>query len=192
MKTTIKGTNTERNLLSAFAGESQARNRYSYFASVAKKEGYVQIAAIFEETANQEREQAKRFFKFPEGSDLEITCTFPAGKVSSTIDNLKAAAMGEYQEWSELYPGFANTARDEGFTEIANVFEAISIAEKQHEKRYNDLAKNIGTDMVFKKEVAVVWRCLNCGYLHEASEAPDLCPACAHTKSHFEILAENW
>lgn len=188
----VKGTETEKNLLKAFAGESQARNRYTYFASQAKKEGYVQIAAIFEETANQEKEHAKRFFKFLEGGDLEITAMFPAGEIKTTAENLKAAAMGEHEEWSELYPMFAAKAREEGFSAVAAVFDAISIAEKQHEKRYADLLKNLEADNVFKKDAAVVWRCLNCGYLFEGDEAPKMCPACAHPQSYFEVLGENW
>jgi len=188
----IKGTQTEKNLLVAFAGESQARNRYTYFAGTAKKEGLVQIAQIFEETANHEKEHAKRFFKFLEGGDLQITETFPAGVIGSTLDNLKAAAAGEEHEWKEVYPAFAKTAREEGFNEIASAFEAISIAEKQHGKRYRDLAKNLKSGKVFKKNGKVVWRCKNCGYLHEAEEAPDLCPACVHPQAYFELLGENW
>ncbi len=192
MAGSIQGTQTEKNLLIAFAGESQARNRYTYFASAAKKEGLVQISSIFAETADQEKEHAKRFFKFLEGNDLEITETFPAGKVGTTLGNLRAAAAGEEHEWSELYPGFAQVARDEGFEQIAEVFEAISVAEKQHDKRYRDLAGNLEAGRVFKRDGQVVWRCRNCGYLHEAEEAPDLCPACAHPQSHFELLGENW
>jgi rubrerythrin len=188
----IKGTRTEQNLLKAFAGESQARNRYTYFASKAKKEGYVQISAIFEETASQEKEHAKRFFNFLEGGELEITAAFPAGIVGTTLENLKAAAEGENCEYTELYPGFAKVARDEGFEAIAMVFEAISVAEKQHEKRYLDLAANIDADNVFKKSTSVVWRCRNCGYLHEGDEAPQMCPACAHPQAHFELLGENY
>ncbi len=188
----LKGTQTEKNLLGAFAGESQARNRYTYFASQAKKDGYVQISTIFEETANQEKEHAKRFFKFLEGGDLEIQAAFPAGVIGSTLDNLKASAAGEKHEHTELYPGFAKTAREEGFEEIAKVFEAISVAEKQHEKRYNDLAANIEAGRVFKREDKVVWRCRNCGYLHQGNEAIDVCPACVHPQAHFELLGENW
>jgi rubrerythrin len=188
----LKGTRTEQNLLKAFAGESQARNRYTYFASKAKKEGYVQISAIFEETASQEKEHAKRFFNFLEGGELEITAAFPAGIVGTTLENLKAAAEGENCEYTELYPGFAKVARDEGFEAIAMVFEAISVAEKQHEKRYLDLAANIDADNVFKKSTSVVWRCRNCGYLHEGDEAPQMCPACAHPQAHFELLGENY
>ncbi len=192
MSKSIIGTQTEKNLLVAFAGESQARNRYTYFAGIAKKEGLVQIAEIFEETANQEKEHAKRFFKFLEGGDVEITETFPAGKISTTLDNLRAAAAGEEHEWSEMYPAFAKTARLEGFESIAMAFEAIAIAEKQHGKRYRDLADNLEAGKVFKRNSKVVWRCRNCGYLHEADEAPEICPACVHPQSHFELLGENW
>jgi rubrerythrin len=188
----IKGTQTEKNLLAAFAGESQARNRYTYFASKAKKEGYVQISAIFEETANQEKEHAKRFFKFLEGGELEITGAFPAGVIGSTLENLKASAAGENYEQTTMYPEFAKTAREEGFEAIAVVFEAIAVAEKQHEKRYNDLAANIEAGRVFKRDTSTTWRCRNCGYVHEGEEAPDNCPACAHPQAHFELLGENY
>ena len=188
----IKGTQTEKNLLKAFAGESQARNRYTYFASVAKKEGYVQIADIFEETAAQEKEHAKRFFKFLEGGDLEITATYPAGKIGTTAENLEAAAGGEHEEWETLYPEFAKVAREEGFEAVAVVFEMISIAEKQHEKRYLGLLQNLKDGTVFKKKETVTWRCRNCGYVHDGEEAPASCPACAHPQAHFEELAENW
>jgi len=188
----IKGTKTEKNLLAAFAGESQARNRYTYFAGKAKKEGYEQISFIFEETANQEKEHAKRFFNFLEGGEVEITASFPAGTIGTTLENLKAAAAGEKHEHTNLYPSFAKTAREEGFEAIAVVFEKISVAEKQHEKRYRDLAANIETGRVFKRKEKTVWRCRNCGYIHEGSEAPDLCPACAHPKAHFELLGENY
>lgn len=188
----IKGTETEKNLLKAFAGESQARNRYTYFAGAARKDGYVQIADIFEETANQEKEHAKRFFKFLEGGDLEITATFPAGIIGTTAENLKAAAGGEHEEWSDLYPAFAAKAKEEGLSSVAAVFEYVSVAEKQHEKRYLDLLKNIEEGTVFKKSEPVVWRCRNCGYLHEGTEALKACPACAHPQAHFEVLAENW
>lgn len=188
----LKGTQTEKNLLTAFAGESQARNRYTYFASKAKKEGYVQISDIFTETANQEKEHAKRFFKFLEGGEIEIAAAFPAGVIGTTLENLKAAAAGEHYEHTEMYPGFAKVARQEGFNEIAAVFEAISVAEKQHEKRYDDLAANIAAGKVFKKDDTVTWRCRNCGYLHEGEEAPNLCPACDHPQDHFELLGENW
>ncbi|MFZ5573042.1 MAG: rubrerythrin [Thermodesulfobacteriota bacterium] len=188
----LKGTQTEKNLLTAFAGESQARNRYTYFASKARKEGYVQIADIFEETANQEKEHAKRFFSFLEGGELQITGAFPAGVVGTTLENLKAAAAGEHYEQTEMYPGFAKTARQEGFEAVAMVFEKIAVAEKQHEKRYNDLAANIQAGRVFKREKAVTWRCRNCGYLHDGQEAPGACPACAHPQAHFELLGENY
>lgn len=188
----IKGTQTELNLLKAFAGESQARNRYTYFASKAKKEGYDQISAIFEETANQEKEHAKRFFNFLEGGELEITAGFPAGVVGTTVENLKAAAAGENFEHTQLYPAFAKKAREEGFEAVAMVLDAISVAEKQHEKRYRDLAANLDADTVFKKDAPVVWRCRNCGYLHEGEEAPEMCPACAHPKAYFELLGENY
>jgi rubrerythrin len=188
----LKGTQTEKNLLTAFSGESQARNRYSYFASKAKKEGYVQISDIFTETANQEKEHAKRLFKFLEGGEVEITGSFPAGVIGTTLENLKDAAAGEHYEQTEMYPEFAKTAREEGFDTIASVFEAIAVAEKQHEKRYVDLAANIEDGKVFKKDEEVTWRCRNCGYLHEGSEAPEVCPACDHPRAHFELLGENW
>ncbi len=188
----LKGTQTEKNIMAAFAGESQARNRYTYFASKAKKEGYVQIASIFEETANQEKEHAKRLFKLLEGGEVEITGAFPAGVVDTTLENLKGSAGGENYEHTIMYPGFAKVAREEGFDSIAVIFEAIAVAEKQHEKRYNDLAANIEAGKVFKKDEKVVWRCRNCGYLHEGTEAVDVCPACAHPKAHFELLGENW
>ncbi len=187
----IKGTETEKNLMKAFAGESQARNRYTYFASAAKKEGLVQMAAIFLETAEQEKEHAKRFFKFLEGGLCEITATFPAGIVGTTAENLEAAADGENEEWTELYPAFAATAREEGFAAIATVFDNISIAEKQHEKQYRDLLKNLTEGRVFKKAGKVIWQCRNCGFIHEAEEAPGMCPACAHPQAHFEVLLGN-
>jgi rubrerythrin len=186
------GSQTEKNLLTAFAGESQARNRYTYWASQAKKEGYVQIASIFEETAGQEKEHAKRFFKFLQGGEVEISGSFPAGVIGSTLDNLKAAAAGEHYEQSEMYPNMAKVAREEGFEDIAKVFEAIAVAEKFHEKRYTDLAANIEAGRVFKRDKPTVWRCRNCGYLHEGEEAPDKCPACAHPQAHFELKGENW
>ncbi len=190
--TDLKGSQTEKNILTAFSGESQARNRYTYFTSQAKKEGYVQIAAVFEETANQEKEHAKRLFKLLEGGEVEITGAFPAGVIGTTLENLKASAQGENYEHTEMYPGFANIAREEGFTAIAVIFEAIAVAEKQHEKRYNDLAANIEADRVFQRAEKVVWRCRNCGFLHEGTEAPDMCPACAHPQAHFEMLGENY
>ena len=188
----LKGTRTEKDLLTAFAGESQARNRYTYAASKAKKEGLVQIADIFEETAYQEKEHAKRFFKFLEGGDVEIQMAFPAGVIGSTAENLKAAAGGEHYEWESMYPEFAHIAREEGFAEVAKVFEAIAVAEKQHEKRYLGLLANVEAGTVFKKKEKVVWRCRNCGYLHEGTEALDSCPACAHPQAHFELLTRNW
>ncbi|MFO7952024.1 MAG: rubrerythrin family protein [Bacteroidales bacterium] len=188
----LKGTKTEKNLLTAFAGESQARNRYTYFSSKAKKEGYVQISAIFEETANQEKEHAKRLFKFLEGGDVEIQAAFPAGVIGTTRDNLKEAASGENYEWSDMYPGFARVAREEGFNEIADVFESIAVAEKQHEKRYLGLMANIENGTVFKKDKPIKWFCRNCGYVHEGEEAPKVCPSCDHPQAHFEVLGENW
>lgn len=188
----FKGSGTEKNLLTAFAGESQARNRYTYFASQAKKEGFEQISFIFEETANQEKEHAKRFFKFLEGGEAEVRASFPAGKIGSTRENLLAAAAGENYEHTEMYPGFAKVAREEGFDNIAKAFEAISVAEKQHEKRYRDLAANIEAGRVFKRDQKVVWRCRNCGYLHEGEEAPEACPACLHPRAFFELLGENY
>jgi rubrerythrin len=192
MGKSIRASQTEKNLLIAFAGESQARNRYTYFAGIAKKEGLVQIAHIFEETADQEKEHAKRFFKFLEGGDLEITESFPAGGLHSTLENLRAAATGEEHEWMELYPSFAQVAQDEGFDSVAAAFDAIAIAEKQHGKRYADLADNLAAGRVFKREGKVTWRCRNCGYLHEGTEATELCPACLHPQAHFELLGENW
>ncbi len=192
MSKSIRGTRTEKNLLVAFAGESQARNRYTYFAGKARKEGLVQIACIFEETANQEKEHAKRFFKFLEGGDVQITETFPAGIIGTTLENLRAAAAGEEHEWAEMYPGFAKVAREEGFDQVAAAFDAISIAEKQHGKQYQDLADNLEAGKVFKRNGSVVWRCRNCGYLHESEDAPKVCPACLHPQAHFELLGENW
>ncbi len=192
MARSIKGTQTEKNLVIAFAGESQARNRYTFFASAARKEGLMQIADIFAETASQEKEHAERFFKFLEGGDVEITESFPAGVIGNTLENLRAAAAGEEHEWSELYPAFAKVAREEGFSDIAAAFEAICIAEKQHGKRYTDLANNLDAGHVFRRDGKVVWRCRNCGYLHEAEEAPEVCPACLHPKAYFELLGENW
>lgn len=188
----LKGTRTEKNLLTAFSGESQARNRYTYFAAQAKKEGFVQISHIFEETADQEKEHAKRLFKLLEGGELEITAAFPAGTVGSTADNLKEAAGGENYEYSVMYPTFAKTAREEGFNAIAEIFMAIAVAEQQHEKRYLALMRNIHTDQVFKRATVETWRCRNCGYLHSGPEAPHECPACAHARAHFELLGENY
>lgn len=189
---TLKGTQTEKNILTAFAGESQARNRYTYFASQAKKDGYVQISEIFTETANQEKEHAKRLFKLLEGGEVEVAAAFPAGVIGTTLDNLKEAAGGENYEYTEMYPGFANIANEEGFEEIAEIFKAIAVAEKQHEKRYLALAANIENGIVFKREKSVVWCCRNCGYLHEGNDAPEECPACAHARAHFELLGENY
>jgi rubrerythrin len=188
----LKGSQTEINLLTAFAGESQARNRYTYFTSKAKKEGFVQISSIFEETASQEKEHAKRLFKFLQGGDVKISAAFPAGVIGSTLENLKASAAGEHYEHTEMYPGFAATARDEGFTAIADVFMSIAVAEKQHEKRYNDLTANIEADRVFKRDTEEVWRCRNCGFVHTGKEAPESCPACDHPQAHFELLGENY
>ncbi|MCK4547190.1 MAG: rubrerythrin family protein [Candidatus Eisenbacteria sp.] len=188
----LKGTKTEKNILTAFAGESQARNRYAYFAGKARDEGFVQISAIFTETADQEKEHAKRLFKLLEGGEVEIQAGFPAGVIGTTAENLKASAGGENFEWTEMYPEFAKIAREEGFDEIAGIFESIAVAEKQHEKRYLGVLANVEAGTVFKKDKAVVWRCRNCGYLHEGTEAPSLCPACAHPQAHFELLCENW
>ena len=188
----LKGTRTEKNLLTAFAGESQARNRYTYFAGQARKDGLVQIADIFIETADQEKEHAKRFFKFLEGGELEIACAFPAGVVGTTLENLKSAAAGERHECVSMYPGFAKIAEEEGLKEVATAFLAIAVAERQHEKRYRDLAANLEAGRVFKRDTKVTWRCRNCGYLHEGATAPELCPACLHPQAHFELLGENW
>lgn len=188
----LKGTRTEKNLLTAFAGESQARNRYTYFAGQARKDGFVQISAVFEDTANQEREHAKRFFKFLEGGDVEVVAAFPAGVIGSTAENLEGSAAGENHEHTEMYPEFANVAREEGFAAVAAVFEAVAVAEKQHEARFLGLLANVKADTVFKKDEEVRWRCRNCGYVHQGDEAPRSCPACAHPQAHFEVLAENW
>jgi len=188
----LKGSRTERNLMAAFAGESQARNRYSFFSGAARKEGYVQIANVLAETAENERAHAKRFFNFLEGGEVEIQAAFPAGVIGTTVENLRAAARGEHCEWTEMYPAFARVAREEGFGAIAKVFESISVAERQHEKRYLGLLANVEAGTVFRKEQPVVWRCLECGYVHEGKEAPQACPACAHPQAHFELLYENW
>jgi len=188
----LKGSQTEKNLLTAFAGESQARNRYTYFASQASKDGYQQIAAIFEETANQEKEHAKREFKFLQGGEAEITASFPAGVIGNTLENLRAAAAGEHYENTQMYPEFAQTAEKEGFTEIAEVFRSIAVAEKRHEDRYVALAKNITDGVVFKRSKPVRWVCRNCGYVYEGTEPPDTCPACAHPKSYYELEAVNY
>jgi len=188
----LKGSATERNLLTAFAGESQARNRYTYFASAARKESYEQIAAIFLETADQEKEHAKRLFKLLEGGSVEITGSFPAGVIGTTRENLAEAAAGERYEHSEMYPGFAKIAREEGHKDIAAIFSAIAVAEKQHEKRYLALVANIDEKRVFKRDMKCAWRCRNCGYIHIGKEAPEICPACAHVQAHFELNEENW
>ena len=189
----LKGTQTEQNLLKAFAGESQARNRYTYFASQAKKEGYVQIQSIFEETANHEKEHAKRLFKYlKSGAELEVTAAFPAGTIGKTMENLKSSAEGENYEHSSMYPEFAATARKEGFEDIAKTFESIAVAEIYHEQRYLALMENIEKGRVFKRDMNVKWRCRNCGYNHEGPEAPEVCPACAHAQAHFELKPENY
>ncbi len=188
----LKGSQTEKNLLTAFAGESQARNRYTYFASQARKEGYMQISGIFEETANQEKEHAERLFKFLEGGEAKVEASFPAGVIGTTLENLKAAAAGEHYEQTEMYPGFAKVAAEEGFDEIAKVFNNIAVAERFHEERYLAFANNIEKGIVFKRSEKVVWRCRNCGYLHEGTEAPDKCPACAHPQAYFELICKNW
>ena len=188
----IKGTKTEKNLLAAFAGESQARNRYTYFASAAKKEGYEQIMGIFLETAENEKEHAKRFFKFLEGGEVEIKAAYPAGVIGKTADNLLAAAEGEKLEWTSLYKDFEATAREEGFAEIADVFKEIAEVEEKHEARYRKLLKNVKEGKVFKKDQAVRWKCRNCGYIHEGSEAPAVCPACAHPQAYYEVFCETY
>ncbi len=188
----LKGTETEKNLLGAFGGESQARNRYTFFASKAKKEGYVQIQQVFLETAANEKEHAERLFKFLEGGEAEVCASFPAGTIGCTADNLKSAAAGERYEHTQMYPGFDDIADEEGFPGIAKVFRSIAVAEKQHEKRFLGLLANIENGTVFKKEKVVRWRCANCGYIHEGTEAPKQCPACAHPQAYFELLAENW
>ena len=192
MGKSIKGTRTEKNLSTSFAGESQARMRYTYFASAAKKEGFEQIAAIFTETADQEKEHAKRMFKWLEGGMVEIQASFPAGVIGSTIENLKAAAAGENEEWTEAYPHFADVADEEGFPAIAKMYREIAVAEKGHEERYNALAKNIEDDKVFKKDVEVVWQCRNCGYVFVGMEAPQICPACLHPQAYFEVKKSNY
>jgi rubrerythrin len=188
----MEETETEKNLLKAFAGESQARMRYDYFAKQAKKEGFEQIAAIFEETALNEKEHAKRFFRFLEGRPVEITATYPAGKIGTTAENLKAAAMGENEEWTELYPEFAKIAEEEGFSEVASTFKLVAQVEEEHERRYLKLLKNLEEGKVFKRDESVIWKCRNCGYLHEGTLAPDKCPSCLHPKSYFEIKGENY
>ena len=189
---TLQGTKTEQNLLKAFAGESQARMRYDYFASQAKKEGLEQIAAIFEETMLNEREHAKRFFKFLEGRPVEITAVYPAGKIGRTLENLKAAAEGENEEWTKLYPEFAKVAEEEGFKEVASAFKLIAKVEKAHDERYTKLYNNLEGGKVFERDGVIVWKCRNCGYLHEGKKAPEMCPACLHPKSFFEIKESNY
>jgi rubrerythrin len=188
----LKGSKTEKNLLAAFAGESQARNRYTYFASAAKKEGFEQIAALFLETADNEKEHAKRFFKFLEGGMAEFTATFPAGRIGTTAENLKAAAEGENEEWTRLYPGFAGEAEQEGFKEVASAFRTIARVEVQHEKRYRKLLENVERGRVFRKDSPSVWKCRNCGHVHEGNDVPEICPACLHPKNFFELHAENY
>lgn len=192
MSKSVKGTRTEKNLLKAFAGESQARNRYIFFASIARKEGYEQIANIFTETAGNEKEHAEVFFKYLEGGDAEITATYPAGVIAGTKANLEAAADGEKMEWSDIYKDFEKTAREEGFVDIATSFKEIAEVEQFHEKRYRKLAKNIADGQVFKKKTTVRWHCTNCGYIHEGPEAPKVCPACKHAQAYYELLAENY
>lgn len=192
MKKSIKGTRTEKNLLAAFAGESQARNRYTFFASVARKEGYEQIANIFIETAGNEKEHAEVFFKYLEGGDLEIIAAYPAGIIADTKTNLEAAAAGEKLEWSKIYPEFGKIAKEEGFADISTSFKEIAEVEEFHEKRYRKLAKNIGSGEVFKKKTSIKWHCTNCGYIHEGPEAPKECPACKHEQAYYEMLAENY
>ena len=188
----LKGSQTEKNLITAFAGESQARNRYTYFAGQARKEGLMQIAWAFEETADQEKEHAKRFFSLLEGGEAQVQALFPAGKVATTAENLKAAADGESHEWGSLYPEFAKTARNEGFEAAARIFELIAVAEQQHERRYRGLLASVETGAVFKKKSKVKWICRNCGYTHAGETAPQACPACAHPQAYFEVAAENW
>jgi len=190
--TNLKGTKTEKNLLASFAGESQARNRYTYFASVAKKAGFEQIAAIFLETAGNEKEHAERFFKFLEGGDVEIAASYPAGVIDDTEANLEASADGENLEWTKIYKEAEETARDEGFVEIASVIKEIAEVEEQHEIRYRKLLKNLNEGKVFKKDTVVKWKCRNCGYVHEGKEAPKECPACAHPQSYYELFCENY
>ncbi|NLI36738.1 MAG: rubrerythrin family protein [Bacteroidales bacterium] len=192
MGKSIKGTQTEKNLLTSFAGESQARNRYTFFADAAKKEGFEQIAAIFTETAGQEKEHAKRMFKFLEGGSVEITASYPAGKIGSTLENLQAAAAGEHQEWSADYPHFADVAEQEGFPEVALMYRNICVAEKGHEERYRAFVSNIESASVFAKEGETVWQCRNCGFIYVGKEAPEVCPACLHPKAYFEVKKTNF
>jgi rubrerythrin len=192
MEKSLKGTQTEQNLLKAFAGESQARNRYEFFSKVALEEGFKQISNIFQKTADQEKQHGKRFFKFLEGSDIEITATYPAGKIGTTAENLRAAAMGENEEWTLLYPAFAETAQKEGFPQVAAAFKMIARVEAEHDKRYLKLLKNIEDGTVFKKGEKVKWVCINCGYVHEGEKALETCPACLHPQAYFELYAENY
>jgi rubrerythrin len=188
----LRGTQTEKNLLTSFAGESQARNRYSFFAGAARKEGFMQVADIFLETAEQEKEHAKRMFQFLQGGEVTITAAFPAGVIGTTPANLQAAAAGEHHEWSQLYPAFAATARSEGFADVAAMYTAISVAEKGHQQRYLALAANLAAGRVFQRETPAVWRCRNCGYLHEGAGAPKTCPACLHPQAYFELFAQPY
>ncbi|MBN1755862.1 rubrerythrin family protein [bacterium] len=190
--TSLKGTKTEKNLLASFAGESQARNRYTFFSSKARKEGYIQISAIFQETADNEKEHAERFFKFLEGGMVEIQASFPSGVIGSTTENLKAAAAGENEEWTVLYPEAARVAREEGFEEIAELFESIARVEREHEARYLALFQNIQNGKIFKREQVVKWKCRNCGYIHDGAEAPEICPACAHPQGYYEIWCKTY
>ncbi|MBA3066662.1 rubrerythrin family protein [bacterium] len=188
----LKGTKTEKNLLASFAGESQARNRYAYFASVAKKEDYIQISNIFQETSDNEKEHAKKFFKLLPGGPLEITAAYPSGVIGTTAQNLKASADGENEEWAKLYPAAEKTAGEEGFPEIAARFKNIAAVEKHHEKRFRTLLENIENGTIFKKDKVVKWKCINCGYVHEGAKAPEVCPACDHPQAYYELLCENW
>jgi rubrerythrin len=188
----LKGSQTERNLVTAFVGESVARNRYTFFASQAKNDGYIQISQAFEQTANQEKEHGKRFFKLLQGGEVKIECGFPAGVIGATLDNLSAAAQGEHEEWSALYPSFAATAREEGFKTVGVIFDTISVAEKTHERRFRGLLEGLQSGRVFKRDKPAKWWCINCGYVHEGPEAPAACPACAHPQAYFELWAENW
>ena len=192
MEKSLKGTRTEQNLLKAFAGESQARNRYEFFSSAARKEGFEQIANIFQETASQEKEHAKKFFSFLQGGDVEIKASYPAGKVGTTKENLKAAAEGENEEWTSLYPGFAEIAREEGFPEISTAFKMIAKVETEHEKRYLKLLQNISEDLVFMKKGKVFWKCLNCGYIYESEKAMEVCPVCQHPKAFMQVKEDNY
>jgi rubrerythrin len=192
MSKSLKGTKTEKNLLAAFAGESQARNRYTYFSSIAEKEGYLQIANLFKETAENEKEHAKRYFKFLEGGMVEVQAMYPAGVLGSTADNLKAAASGEHEEWTKLYPDAAKIAKEEGFVEVAEAFENIAKVETAHEARYLKLLANVEKQQVFKKAASVKWKCDNCGFIHEGPEAPSTCPACRHPQKYFSLFVENY